>query len=153
MFSILFCKLPIQKFIGQELNYMNLILLAKKYSIYKFRNGSVLPGWVYTSEFYSITRTLEEISVVALQTDFFSDDFICNKDWRIIKVAGTLDFSLVGIIADLSSVFKKKNISIFTISTYDTDYILVKQKDINAGIQALTENGHTISLEIIKASD
>ena len=132
---------------------MNLILLNNKYSIYKFKNESVLPEWIYLSDFYSVTRTKEEISVVAPQTDLISEDILCNKDWRIIKVAGPLDFSLVGIIADLSSVFKKKNIPIFTISTYDTDYILVKQKDINAGIQALTENGHTISIEIIKASD
>ena len=132
---------------------MNLILLKNKYSIYKFKNGSRLPAWIYSSDFYSVTRTKDEISVVALHTDLDSDDFICNKDWRIIKVEGTLDFSLVGIIADLSSVLKKKNISIFTISTYDTDYILVKQKDINAGIQALTENGYTISSEILKASD
>jgi uncharacterized protein len=130
---------------------MNLILLNNKYSIYKFNKESVLPAWIYSSDFYSITRTKEEISVVAVQTDLVSDDFICNRDWRIIKVAGQLDFSLVGIIADLSAVFKKKNISIFTVSTYDTDYILVKHKDLNAGIQALTENGHTISSETGKA--
>jgi len=132
---------------------MHLILLNNKYSIYKFKNECVLPSWIYSSDFYSITRTRDEISVVASETDLVSDNIICNKDWRIIKVEGPLDFSLVGIIAELSSVFKKKNISIFTISTYDTDYILVKQKDINTGIQALTEHGHTISLEIIKASD
>jgi len=85
--------------------------------------------------------------------DFQSDDCLCNKDWRIIKVEGPLDFSMVGVIADLSSIFKKKNILIFTISTYDTDYILVKQKDLTAGIQALTENGHMISVEKSKASE
>jgi uncharacterized protein len=126
---------------------MNLTVLAKKYSIYKFVNDSALPAWIYLSDFYSITKTVEEVSVVAIQNESISENITCSKDWRILKVAGPLDFSLVGIIADLSSILKDKRISIFTISTYDTDYILVKQKDIVAGIKALTDRGYKIEIE------
>ena len=125
---------------------MNLKILSDKYSIYKFRSESALPAWIYSSEFYSITKTRDEVSVVAIQTDLTSEDIICkNNDWRMIKIEGPLDFSIVGIIADLSAIFKKKNISIFILSTYDTDYILLKQKDLDTGIQMLIENGHNIS--------
>jgi hypothetical protein len=122
-------------------------VLEESYSIYKFKRESVLPDWIYSSDFYSITRTEDELSVIALQTELISEDTICNRDWRILKIEGPLDFSLVGIIADISKIFKDRKISIFAISTYDTDYILVKEKDLNAGINALKEKGHNISKE------
>jgi uncharacterized protein len=132
---------------------MNFIVLDCLYAIYKFRGQSVLPGWIYSSDFYSITKTVDEISVVASQKDSIPGVIDCNKEWRIIKTEGPLDFSLVGIIADISSIFKKKNISIFTLSTYDTDYFMVMQKDLDIGIQALIENDHKVSIENKKASE
>lgn len=126
---------------------LNLIVFEKTYSICRFENGSVLPEWVYLSDFYSITKTKDEISVVTLQPDFIPEDIIINSDWRVIKIEGPLDFSLVGIIADLSAILKKKKISIFTVSTYDTDYVLVKQKDLDSGVAALREEGHNVILE------
>jgi uncharacterized protein len=124
---------------------MKLTILENNYSIYKFINASDLPEWIYSSEFYSITKTKDELSVVAIQNESVPENIRFNKGWRIIKVDGPLDFSLVGIIADLSAIFKIKKIPIFVISTYDTDYILLKEKDFKAGIQALVENGHNVS--------
>lgn len=132
---------------------MNFEVLAGNYAIYRFGNESVLPDWIYSCNFYSITKTKDEISVVATQNNLISSDFVCNKEWRIIRLEGPLDFSLVGIIAEISAIFKKKNISIFTISTYDTDYFLVKQKDLDVGIHALIENDHKVSIEKTKASE
>jgi hypothetical protein len=126
---------------------MNLIILKKRYSIYKFKSDCVLPDWIYLSDFYSITKTKDELSVIAIQTDSISEKITCSKDWRILKVDGPLDFSLIGIIADISIILKEKKISIFTISTYDTDYILVKQNKLNIGIKALRDKKYTISLE------
>ena len=123
---------------------MNLTVLQKKYSIYKFRNDNTLPDWIYLSDFYSITKTKDELSVIAVQNDFVSERFTCNKDWRILKITGPLDFSLIGIIADISTIMKDSKISIFSISTYDTDYILVKQKDLKTAIKALTDKEHNI---------
>lgn len=124
---------------------MQLTVLENNYSIYKFPHESKLPDWVYSSEFYSVTRTSEELSVVARQNDSLGDDIICNRNWRIIKVEGPLDFSLTGIIAGISAVLSKREISIFTISTYDTDYILVRQSDLNRAIEALKESGYIMS--------
>jgi hypothetical protein len=132
---------------------MNFEVLECDYAIYRFGISSLLPDWIYSSGFYSITKTKDEISVVATQNDLISSDIVCNKDWRIIKIEGPLDFSLVGIIAEISAIFKKKNISIFTISTYDTDYFLIKQKDLDFGIKALIENDHKVSIQKTKASE
>ena len=126
---------------------MNLIILKKRYSIYKFKSDCVLPDWIYLSDFYSITKTKDELSVIAIPPDSISEKITCSKDWRILKVDGPLDFSLIGIIADISIILKEKKISIFTISTYDTDYILVKQNKLNIGIKALRDKKYTISLE------
>jgi uncharacterized protein len=132
---------------------MNFEVLECNYAIYKFGIASLLPDWIYSSGFYSITKTKDEISVVAAQNEIISSDFVCNKDWRVIKIEGSLDFSLVGIIADISAIFKRKKISVFTLSTYDTDYFLVKQKDLDIAIQALLENDHKVSTQKKKASE
>jgi hypothetical protein len=118
-------------------------ILPDTYSIYRFKSESEIPGWIYSSEFCSITKTKDEISVVASQADE-AVDLQCNRDWRVLKIAGPLDFSLIGIVADVSTALSDKNIPLFIISTYDTDYILVKQNDLIAGIKALEEKGHKI---------
>jgi hypothetical protein len=126
---------------------LNLVVLAKKYSIYKFEMGSVLPDWIYSSDFYSITKTHDELSVVACQIDSLAENISVSKDWRIFKVTGPLDFSLIGLIAEISAILKREKTPIFTISTYDTDYFLVKQKDSNNAIKALKNKGHIITIE------
>ena len=122
----------------------NLILSTKKYSIYKFQKDSVLPDWIYSSEFCSVTKTDEELSVVTAQTDQISDWSASSNDWRLFKIEGPLDFSLIGVIADISAILKEVKISIFMISTYDTDYILVKENDLNTSIASLKKSGYNI---------
>ena len=87
----------------------NLVVLAEKYAIYKFRIDTVLPEWIYSSDFYSITRTKDEISVVANQTDSLPENISCSKEWRIFEIKGPLDLSSIGIIADISNILKEKN--------------------------------------------
>jgi len=132
---------------NNKLNIMNLVVLENKYSIYKFRNEADLPNWVYSSDFYSITKTKDELSVVAVQTDNIPGEIPYNSDWRILKIDGPLDLSLTGIIAGIADTFKDNNIPIFTISTYDTDYVLIKDKDLDIGIRALREKGHNVLFE------
>jgi hypothetical protein len=122
---------------------MTLQVLENIYCIYRFDIGSELPPWIYQSEFYSVTKTNDEISVVTLQKRF-NEKIKCSKNWKILKVEGPLDFSLVGIIADISRILKEVNIPIFTISTFDTDYILLGKADLDKGVNALRGNGYTI---------
>jgi hypothetical protein len=123
---------------------MKLIVLPEKYSIYKFKTDCSLPDWIYSSEFYSITKTKDELSVVAAHTDSVSETISYNTDWRILKIIGPMDLDMIGVIADISNILKEQKISIFTISTFDTDYILVKQKNLSDTILALSEKNHII---------
>src|ERR1035437_8880136 len=109
--------------------YLDFTLLKGDYSIYRLKNDSAIPDWTYDSEFYSLTRTRDELSIVCKHVDIIMDDKIkIDKHWRILKINGPLDLSLIGIIANISSLLKENKISIFAISTYDTDYILVKNQ-------------------------
>ena len=123
---------------------MNLILLKGVYSVCKFAPETVPPSWIYESEFYSVTRTSEELSVVASLCCPADEGMICDYGWRILKIKGPLDLSLTGILAELSRLFSEKSIPVFTISTYDTDYILIKETDVENGVKALEDSGHSI---------
>jgi hypothetical protein len=125
----------------------NLKVLQKKYSILKFQTDSTLPDWIYLSDFYSITRTHDELSVVTEQPDPSADNITGSKDWRVLKIIGPLDFSMIGVIADISNILKDARVPIFTISTYNTDYILVGQKDLDVTIKALRDKNYNITID------
>ncbi|MGY0372375.1 ACT domain-containing protein [Clostridium sp. JNZ J1-5] len=111
-------------------------LLKEKYGVCRLDKTDLIPEWTKDSDFFSITKTSDELSIVCFQ-DSIPNDVKCERDWRILKIEGPLDFSLIGILASISAILAQKGISIFAISTYDTDYILVKDKDINNAIEAL----------------
>jgi hypothetical protein len=123
-------------------------LLNGDYSICQLKNDSTIPGWVYDSQFYSITRTKDELSIICKHVDITHDVNIkIDKHWRILKINGPLDLSLVGIIANISTLLKDNNIPLFTISTFDTDYILIKNQDLKKAIIVLNKSGHKIFIE------
>lgn len=71
-------------------------------------------------------------------------DQLSNAGWRALMVLGPLDFSLTGILASLAQPLAEAEISIFAISTFDTDYILIKDENLNTAAAILRENGHRI---------
>ncbi len=118
-------------------------LLKEKFGVCRLTKNELIPEWAINSDFYSITKTLDELSIVCSQ-DSIPPDVKCEKDWRILKVEGPLDFSLIGILSSISTILAQNGISIFAISTYDTDYILVKDKDITNAINALSNENYEI---------
>ena len=95
------------------------------------------------ASWYSITRTGDELSVVAPGgVDLGPGDH--QPGWSCLQIAETLDLALVGVIAGISKVLADANVSIFTISTYSTDYILVRSGDVDAAVHALTSAGHVV---------
>lgn len=118
-------------------------LLNDKYGVCRLDKSELIPGWAQNSDFFSITKTSDELSIVCSQDDI-PDDIKCEKDWRMLKILGPLDFSLIGILSSISTILAQKGISIFAISTYDTDYILVKNKDIDNAIAALIAERYEI---------
>jgi uncharacterized protein len=95
-----------------------------------------LPGWIETGQFVSITRTPDELSVVCSEP-CAPTDVICERHWRLLKVKGPLDFSLTGIIVSLVTPLSEAGISTFAISTFDTDYLLVKEVDFTRALELL----------------
>lgn len=118
-------------------------LLKEKYGVCRLDKIDSIPTWVKNSEFYSITKTSDELSIVCNQQDI-PNDIKCEKDWRILKIIGPLDFALIGILASISTILAQKGISIFAVSTYDTDYILVKDSDIDNAIEALVNENYEV---------
>lgn len=102
--------------------------------------SSALPD----TDFIFFARTDSELSLVC-PTDSVPDGVLRREDgWRALRVRGELDFSLVGILADITSVLARRGISIFAVSTYDTDYILIKENNFADAISALGESGYTV---------
>ena len=102
------------------------------------------PAWAErASEFVSITRTDEELSVVCA-IDTVPDGIPMEGPWRAFRVQGPLVMTLIGVVAGLATHLATAGIAIFAISTYDTDYILVHEPDLAAAIAALEAAGHTV---------
>jgi uncharacterized protein len=122
---------------------LTLKLVNNLFGVCRLEYNAEIPEWTHRGEFISITRTRDELSIVCLQKSI-PEGIKFESDWRILKIEGPLDFSLIGILASISTILAEKEISIFAISTYDTDYILIKEDKINIAINALIDAGYYI---------
>lgn len=118
-------------------------LLEGKYGVCRLDKGQSIPEWPQKGEFFSITNTADELSIVCME-NYIPKEEKFESDWRILKIEGPLDFSLIGILSSISSVLAQNGISIFAISTYDTDYILVKENNLEKAVQVLDKEGYEI---------
>jgi hypothetical protein len=123
---------------------LTLFILPDLYAICRFGKNASVPDWALQGEFFSITRTADELSIVCNQRNI-PEATRCEADWRCLKIAGTLDFSLTGVLASLAAPLADAGISIFAVSTFDTDYLLVKEHAVEATIQVLSAAGHLIN--------
>lgn len=124
------------------MNRLSLSLLSGEFAIAKFDKGFQWYGKEW-GDFFSITRTPDEISVVVPQ-NLIPEEALCEKGWRCLKVDGPLDFSLTGVLSSLANPLAQAGISIFALSTYETDYILVKQNDLEKALQTLRQEGFEV---------
>ncbi len=123
---------------------LNLSILPDVFAICRLDADAPIPPWVTTRDFVSITRTRGELSIVCAQNDV-PTGVRCERDWRALKVDGTLDFALTGILASLAAPLADAGISIFAISTFDTDYLLVKDANLPRAVQVLSAAGNKIT--------
>ena len=107
------------------------------------RGGSSMPEWLGKSGFYSVTHTEDELSLVCPQIQV-PEGIRKEGGWRCLKVEGPLDFSLTGVLASLTAPLAIAEISVFAISTFDTDYLLVKEDRLEEAIDALTRSGFEV---------
>ena len=95
-------------------------------------------------DFYFLARTDEELSLVCRTEDTPANTAARDDGWRAFRIEGVLDFSLIGILSRISAILAENKIGIFAVSTYNTDYILVKEENFERALQVLAENGYTI---------
>ena len=96
------------------------------------------------SDFYFIGKTDEELSLVCRTEDTPSLTIERDDGWRGFRIQGTLDFSLIGILSKLSGILAEHKIGIFAVSTYNTDYILVKEENFERALYALKAEGYSV---------
>jgi uncharacterized protein len=122
---------------------LSLTVLPQRLAMSRLSPDENPPPWVFAQSFWSVTRTAQELSVVAPEAAFPSEWKI-EGGWRALQVQGPLDFSLTGILSGISHPLAGAGISIFAISTYDTDFILVKEEKLDAAKIVLVQNGFII---------
>ena len=120
---------------------LTFITLKETFNLYWLNPGTALPKAVFESSFYSITRTADEVSIM-VSDQVVIDEQIFEPGWKALKVAGPLDFSLTGILAGIATSLAQANISIFAISSFDTDYIFIKREKLENALAALSAAGH-----------
>lgn len=96
------------------------------------------------TDYYFISKTLEELSLVCKTIDTPSNTLNREDGWKGFKIEGVLDFSLIGILAKISTILAESDISIFAVSTYNTDYIFVKDEKYQKALDVLTTNGYKL---------
>ena len=122
---------------------MNLEILDSLYAVCKISCARAIPDWASVA-LVSLTVTGEECSLVTSQ-HLVPDRVECQRDWRALRISGTLDFSLTGIIARISEILADAQIPIFVVSTFNTDYFLVPADKVELAQRRLLENGYTFN--------
>jgi hypothetical protein len=122
---------------------ISLKILPERMAVCRFEPTAPLPHWIGEVGFYSLTRTEAELTLVCPEA-YRAPGTTSETGWRCFKVRGLLDFSEVGIIFSLTQPLAKKGVSVFVISTFETDYFMVKEKDLAKAIDALTAEGHEV---------
>ena len=103
-----------------------------------------LSGIDMTAGFFFIGKTDEELSLVCKTEDAPAETIERDDGWKGFRIQGTLDFSLIGILSKISGILADHKIGIFAVSTYNTDYILVKEENYDRALKALADEGYTI---------
>ena len=120
-----------------------LTILGDEFSIHRLHHGAKLPDGVFNRTPVFVARTDKELSIVC-PTSFGVQADESSSPWRALEVAGPLDFSLVGILATLTETLAEVGVSVFAISTFDTDYLLVPGDQLDRATAALRHAGHKV---------
>lgn len=121
-----------------------LTVLPDEVSICRLGPDQAIPDWAHNRVFSAITRTRDELSIVCF-ADEVPDHLKAERGWRILKMEGPFDLSLIGILAGVANVLKASAISLFVVSTFDTDYVLVRKDKLGDAMAALTTDGYHVN--------
>ena len=120
---------------------MKIITLKDTFSVCKTADLSQID---LQKEYFFIGKTATENSLICPTRDVPQNVVVSEDNWRGFFIEGTLDFSLIGILAKISTVLAQEKIGIVAVSTYDTDYIFVKENNFSRALSALEKSGYSI---------
>lgn len=120
-------------------------VLPDTLAVCRLAPDAAVPSWAAkASRFITISRTPEELSITAVQAAVPSE-VRCERDYRALRVRGALPLNLVGVLAAIANPLAEAGLSIFAISTFETDYVLVRAGELEAAVRALERAGHQVS--------
>jgi hypothetical protein len=123
---------------------LTLELVPGSYAVCRLAADEAQPAWTAAGPFVSVTRTDAELSIVCEQ-GLVPAEVRSEQGWRCLRVKGPLGFGMTGILASLASPLAGSGVSIFVVSTYDTDYLMVQERDLERAANALERAGHTVA--------
>lgn len=121
---------------------LELTLLPERFAISRLAADAPVPEWATQGPFFSVTRTGDELSVVC-ELSSVPIGVHSQPGWRVLKVHGPFILSEIGVLSALATPLAEAKLSLFAISTFDTDYLLVASETLSAAIAALERAGHT----------
>lgn len=116
---------------------------AGRFAVCKLPPGSAIPAWATAGDVFSVTRTGDELSVVCRQ-EMVPSGTQAEVGWRCLRVVGAMPFTLVGVLASITVPLAGAGVGVFAVSTFDTDYLFVKDAEILAAVDALRGAGHSV---------
>lgn len=119
-------------------------VLTGDYSLCSLQPVSPIPHWVFHSVFYTVSKTSEELSIIA-ESKYVPGKIKAEANWKILKIEAVLDLSLTGITAQFSTALANAGVSLCVIATYNTDYIMIKNEKFAIAKIALEEAGFTFN--------
>lgn len=122
---------------------MQLYTLDELYAVVRLEPDAPLPDWAVRGHFRSVTRSDTEMSIVCREEDV-PVDASAERGWVCFQVAGPLDFSLTGVVHALVEPLAEAEIPLFVISTFETDYLLVREHNHHAAVEAWALAGHSV---------
>ena len=120
---------------------LHLHVLPQTFAVCRLPADADVPPWAVAARFFSITRTEDEMSVVCPAVSV-PEGVESEGGWQVLKVQGPLDFSLTGVLASLAAPLAEAGIPIFALSTFETDYLLVKKDQLERAMKVLAKAGH-----------
>jgi uncharacterized protein len=130
----------------EESTSLRLTVLEEPLAVCRLDPEAEVPPWAGSAVggISSVTRTTEELSVVCPERAV-PRGVLCERGWRALKMEGPFDLSLVGILASVVAPLADAAVNVFVTATYDTDYVLVKDENLELAVDALRGRGHEIS--------
>jgi len=122
----------------------DLTALPGSFAIVRLAADAPLPPWATQGGFFSVTRTSDELSIVCA-ADQVPRGVAAEMEWRALQVKGPFALSEIGVLAALAAPLAEAKVSLFAISTFDTDYLLVSEKQLHTALAALRHAGHRIA--------